>query len=329
MELNSKLYLLVLYIGFLAPFLLRGLTWAMLYVWTKNYPQVVGTCSGHHGQLISQNCVLTKIRAEPPPLKLEKYGIKGPVLNIIRNFLSSRSLRTSVRGCYSASRDVLSGVPQGSVLGPLLFVLFVNDLPDELKNATKLFADDLKLIVNASNKLKTNEDLCKLEKWESLWLIKFNPSKCKVMHLAYNNNPIHEYFLDGVLLEEVKNEKDLGLIVNEDLGWDDNIRSCIKDANRCIAWVSRNLLNRDSYILARVYKTIIRPKLEYCVQLWNPAACHGNWSVILELESIQRRFTRLTYDIGLLPYSKRLEKMNLTTLGERRIRGDLMRHLKL
>ena len=67
MESNSKLYLLVLYIGFLAPFLLRGLTWAMLYIWTKNYPQVVGTCSGHHGQLISQNCVLTKIRAEPPP----------------------------------------------------------------------------------------------------------------------------------------------------------------------------------------------------------------------------------------------------------------------
>ena len=67
MESNSKLYLLVLYIGFLAPFLLRGLTWAMLYVWTKNYPQVVGTCSGHHGQLISQNCVLTKIRAEHPP----------------------------------------------------------------------------------------------------------------------------------------------------------------------------------------------------------------------------------------------------------------------
>ena len=77
MESNSKLYLLVLYIGFLAPFLLRGLTWAMLYVWTKNYPQVVGTCSGHHGQLISQNCVLTKIRAEPPPLiDTDVYGLK-------------------------------------------------------------------------------------------------------------------------------------------------------------------------------------------------------------------------------------------------------------
>ena len=74
MEYNTKLYLLVLYIGFLAPFLLRGLTWAMLYVWTKNYPQVVGTCSGHHGQLISQNCVLTKIGAEPP------YGVREGAL---------------------------------------------------------------------------------------------------------------------------------------------------------------------------------------------------------------------------------------------------------
>ena len=66
---------------------------------------------------------------------------------------------------------------------------------------------------------------------------------------------------------------------------------CIKDANRCIAWVSRNLLNKDSYILARVYQTIIRPKLEYCLQLWNPVDCHGNWSVILKLESIQWRIT--------------------------------------
>ena len=77
MESNSKLYLLVLYIGFLAPFLLRGLTWAMLYVWTKNYPQVVGTCSGNHGQLISQNCVLTKIRAEPPPLNITRLVFTG------------------------------------------------------------------------------------------------------------------------------------------------------------------------------------------------------------------------------------------------------------
>ena len=87
--------------------------------------------------------------------------------------------------------------------------------------------------------------------------------------------------------------------------------------------------SRDHNIISKVYKTIIRPKLEYCVQLWNPAACHGNWSIILELESIQRRFTRLANNIGLLPYSKRLELMNLTTLGERRIRGDLIETYKI
>ena len=76
--------------------------------------------------------------------------------------MSGRTLRTSVRGCYSYSRDVLSGVPQGSVLGPLLYVLFINDLPDEIKNVTKLFADDLKLIVNASNRVQVNQEITKL-----------------------------------------------------------------------------------------------------------------------------------------------------------------------
>ena len=261
--------------------------------------------------------------------KLENYGITGSTLAIIKDFLSGRSLRTCVRGNYSSLRDVLSGVPQGSVLGPLLFVLFVNDLPDCVRNITKLFADDLKLIVDASNEVSVKKDLASLEEWESLWLLKFNPKKCKVLHLNYNNNPNYAYELDGTVLESIETEKDLGVTVSNELGWNKNIQSCIKDANRMIGWITRNILNRDLNILTRIYKTIIRPKLEYCVQLWNPAACHGNWSTILELESIQRRFTRLANDIGLLPYSERLVKMNLTTLGERRIRGDLIETFKI
>ena len=247
-------------------------------------------------------------------IKLENCGINGPLLDIVRDFLSGRTLRTSVRGCYSSTKNVISGVPQGSVLGPLLFVLFINDLPDGIKNISKLFADDLKLIAGARKGAEVREDISKLEHWESLWLLNFNPKKCKVMHLAFNNNPSHQYFLDGILLEDVESEKDLGLLVSENLSWDDNIRTCIKDANQCIGWIARNLLTRDHNIISKVYKTIIRPKLEYGVQLWNPAACHGNWSIILELEAIQRRFTRLANNVGLLPYSKRLELMNLTTL---------------
>ena len=122
--------------------------------------------------------------------------------------------------------------------------MFRNDLPGEIKNVTKLFADDLKSIVNASNRVQVNQDITKLENWESLWLLNFNPKKCKFMHLIYNNNLLNQYFLNGVLLEEVKTEKYLGLFVSENLGW-----------------ISRNLINRDYKILSRVYTTIIRPRL--------------------------------------------------------------------
>ena len=78
-----------------------------------------------------------------------------------------------------------------------------------------------------------------------------------------------------------------------------------------------------------IYKALIRPHLEYCVQLWNPVAAHGSWGIILELESIQRRITRLIYEVGTLPYSRRLDLLNLTTLAEQRIRGDLIKAFKV
>ena len=115
--------------------------------------------------------------------KLENYGITGPTLKIIENFLKDRTMRTVVRGNFSSLKKVLSGVPQGSVLGPLLFVLFINDLPGGLDNVSKLFADDLKLICNADRVNCIKSDLRHLEQWEQLWLLKFNASKCKVMHL--------------------------------------------------------------------------------------------------------------------------------------------------
>ena len=89
------------------------------------------------------------------------------------------------------------------------------------------------------------------------------------------------------------------------------------------------MLSRDPQILCKVFKSIVRHHLEYCVQAWNPAACHGNWTIIMEVESVQRRFTRLADDIGMLPYSERLDHMKLTTLAERRIRGDLIETFKI
>ena len=91
-----------------------------------------------------------------------------------------------------------------------------------------------------------------------------------------------------------------------------------------LCWIARNLISRETTLMLRVYKTLIRPHLEYCEQLWNPAAEHGNWSQILRIESVQRCFTRMIEGVGLLPYSERLQILQLTTLAERRSRGDLI-----
>ncbi len=205
---------------------------------------------------------------------------------------------------------MLSGVPQGSVLGPLLFVLFINDLPNGIKSSLKLFADDLKLIGNVSNS-NIADDIRQLENWEKIWLLRFNVSKCKVLHIDLNDNPYHEYFLNGTEIDVSEQEKDLGVITSTSLLWNEQIKTSIAKANKNICWIVRNVITREKNVMIAIYKALIRPHLEYCVQLWNPVAEHGNWGLILELEGVQRRFTRLIDEVGLLPYSERLDILNV------------------
>ena len=210
--------------------------------------------------------------------KLENFGITGNVLEVIKDFLTERTINVQVEGKLSGIRKVLSGVPQGSVLGPLLFILFVNDLPESVQNKVKLFADDLKLI--AADCKSVTEDLHELEIWESIWLLRFNPSKCKVMHIDFNDNPNLNYSLDGVNLET--SEQDLGVVTHMSLKWDEQIKASISKANQMICWIVRNLIIRDKTVMLAIYKSLIRPHLEYCVQLWNPSAAHGSWRIVLE-----------------------------------------------
>ena len=209
-----------------------------------------------------------------------------------------------------------------------MFLLFVNDLPELLQSKVKLFADDLKLIANSGNKAVVENDLKVLESWENDWLLRFNTDKCKVVHIDLNSNQRTDYTLNGNLLAKSVQEKDLGVLTSGTLLWNDQIDACIKKANGMICWIARNLISREKSLMLRVYKTIIRPHLEYCVQLWNPALEHGNWSQVLRLEGVQRRFTRMIDGVGLLPYSERLDVLELTTLAERRTRGDLIEVFK-
>ena len=260
--------------------------------------------------------------------KLKCLGIDGNLLDVIKDFLTGRTLRVSVEGKLSSIKDVLSGIPQGSVLGPLLFIIFINDLPDYVKSRVTIFADDLKLVGNASDRTIIDKDLENLELWEKRWLLKFNIDKCKVLHLKFNDNLNLEYKLNGIIMTESEQEKDLGVFTSGTLLWNDQISACINKANKMICWITRNLISREKVLMLRIYKALVRPHLQYCVQLWNPAPEHGNWSTILKIEGVQRRFTRMIDEVGLLPYSERLGVLKLTTLIERRTRGDLIEVFK-
>ena len=262
-------------------------------------------------------------------VKLENFGITGSTLEIIRDFLSDRKMRVGVGDSFSDFFDVISGVPQGSVLGPLLFLLFINDLPENIRSKVLLFADDLKLIGNALRKDLIDGDLRSLEEWEELWDLRFNTDKCKALHLRANDNPMNEYKLHGDILEVIESEKDLGVTVNNTFKWDEQIKNSLANANKNIAWVSRNVICKSKEVMTIIYKSLIRPHLEYAVQCWSPAPRFGNWAIILDIEKVQRKFTRLINDVGTLTYGERLKSLNLTTLAERRMRGDLIETFKI
>ena len=258
-------------------------------------------------------------------MKLKSFGINNKTLDTISDFLSGRTFRVKVGNASSDDFPVGSGIPQGSVLGPLLFLLYINDLPNSILNSVSLFADDLKMYGKSCMKNTLQTDLDHLSKWQNIWLLKFNTkdNKCKVMH-AGTNNPKHKYFLDGMELPEIKSEKDLGVLVSDSLSWQPHIDAIVKKANSCVAWVLRSVISRSPKVMLQISKSMIRPHWEYCVQLWSPLPAHGNWATILAIENVQRTFTRAIDGLGLLTYKNRLKKLGLTTLLERRARGDLI-----
>ena len=261
-------------------------------------------------------------------IKLEAIGINTNMLNIIRNFLGNRSMRVVVGDATSKETPVLSGVPQGSVIGPLLFLLYINDLPEKIKNVVKIFADDVKMVVNPTNMPDIESDLEELCLWESKWLLKFNLDKCFVLHVG-KTNPRNTYNFHGDDLTNTVKEKDLGVLFNEKFNFTDAISAFVSKAKSVLFWVIRNIISREPDVMLKTYKSIVRPHLEYCCQAWSPNARHGNWKTIMEIESVQRTFTRFINGMDLSPYHERLKKLGLTTLLERRMRGDLIETFKI
>ena len=259
--------------------------------------------------------------------KLEKHGIAGKVLKWIEAWLTSRKQRVVLKGESSAWEEVLSGVPQGSVLGPLLFIIFINDIDTGILSTLSKFADDCKITKKVSTDEEANEvqtDLNTLDKWSNTWQMIFHPDKCKVMHLGHNNKK-KNYYINGTEIKKVQEEKDLGILISEDLKPKKHVAKMVKKANRLLGMIRRTITCKNKTNIMNLYKTLIRPILDYGAAVWSP----HQQTDIQKIEKVQRRATKMIKEIRNLSYKERLRKCNLMTLESRRRRYDLIETFKI
>lgn len=257
--------------------------------------------------------------------KIEHYGIRGPLLHWIRNYLSNRTFQVRISGTLSGARRVMSGVPQGSVLGPLLFILYVSDIDRGMLCRTSMYADDTKIFCDPS--IQHGDlvaDLARLEEWTGDWLLGLNVGKCMVLHIGYNN-PLLDYHIGDRELTKVTEQVDLGVCVSHDLKWEHHINAAVKRANVTIYLIRRCFREMSPELFLRAYKAYVRPILEHAVVVWCP---YFKKDIDL-LERVQRRATKIPPTLKNLPYEDRLKALKLTTLHERRDRGCLIETYKI
>ena len=276
-------------------------------------------------------------------LQLSKYGISGCMLNWIKDYLHNRTQKVRVNGCFSKTSPVKSGVPQGSVLGPALFLIFVADVADIIQNFISLYADDSKLFSyildthdNQHTQLSIQQDINTLCHWSDKMQMSFNVDKCHRLHMGPNNTKFH-YSLPKISnlkqtnsstsytytfhpLKQVTSEKDLGVTVDDKLNFKLHISQKIAKANSMIYLIKHYFKYLDADMLKLLYKSLIRPHLEYCSPVWSPVTK----TEIRRIEGVQRRATKLVPELSNLPYSERLQFLQLPTLEYRRTRQDLI-----
>lgn len=258
-------------------------------------------------------------------LKLEHLGVRGRLLGWLGDYLTNRTFQVRIDGCFSGERQVASGVPQGSVLGPLLFLIYISDLPLNMLCHTTLFADDTKIYCDPSvHHGQLTEDLATLEEWTTKWLIKLNANKCTVLHIGYSN-PHLAYYINNHQLNHVEDQTDLGVTVASDLKWEPHIARIVKRANSMTYLVRRAFADMTEEMCLKIYKAYVRPLLEHAVVVWSP---YFQKDIEL-LERVQRRFTKLPRTLKCKPYPERLKALGLKTLYDRRRRGDLIETYKI
>ena len=264
-------------------------------------------------------------------IKLKSLGFEKSLLYWIEAFLSDRLQRVVVNNTSSDWSNVLSGVPQGSVIGPTLFLCYINDLPTCVKSNIKLFVDDVKLFTEISSKEDCEifqNDLDALCEWSKKWKLSFHPQKCNILRLG-KNNPNFKYALKDLKgirfeLSQTSIVKDLGVLIDDKLSFSPHIEMIVSAASKLIGLTRRTILSLNNKNFLLLYKTLIRPKLEYNNAVW----WTNTKTDLMKLEGVQRRATKMLPGLKNLSYSERLKILDLPTIAYRRLRGDCIQVYK-
>ena len=228
--------------------------------------------------------------------KLQWYGADPLTHAWIADFLSNRTQAVVLEGETSTSVPVTSGVPQGTVLGPILFLVYINDLPDCISNSTvRLFADDCILyrqIDSTADCLKLQDDLNALQHWEDMWLMTFNAKKCNTMRVTSSPKPISfDYSIHNTVLENVPHTKYLGVTIQSNLKWDVHCKQVAAKATNTLNVLKRNLKSTKE-VRERAYKSLVRPQVEYAASVWSPWLARDK----ARIERVQHRAARYVYN---------------------------------
>ena len=269
-----------------------------------------------------------KVDHEGLLLKLEHLGIRGPLLEWTRSFLINRTQKVVVDGMESTPSNVLSGVPQGTVLGPLFFLVYINDISKGLSKDTKirLFADDSLLyrtIKNPSDTAILQKDLDTLQLWEKKWKMEFHPGKCQLLRITKKIKPIiATYNIHETPLSETDSAKYLGVVIDPKLSWRNQYTNTIKKSNNTLAFLKRNLSNAPTFVKEKCYTTLVRTQAEYACVVWDP--CYKNHTE--DIEKIQKRGARFVtnnYKMETGNTQINIEKLGWQSLEERRLQIKL------
>ena len=340
-------------LGFAAPFILPAKTLLQDlcrqdYGWDEDVFNLVSVCQ--HGFLAERSCVtqlvevldqigakldrggqidiiyldmskaFDKVNHAKLLRKLRQYGFGGNLLSWLESYLHNRSQRVTTLGATSSPLPVSSGVPQGSILGPMLFLLYVNSLPDAVRSSQiAAFADDTKVFKEITSKRdaeQLQEDLSDLITWSDSAGLNFNYSKCKAQRITRKLNPvIFDYHMVGSQLEVVSAEKDLGVYITDNLTWNKQVNEQCAKASRLLGYVRRNTrLVKSTTVRRSAYLTLVRSHLGYATQVWTPQSK----DLIRKLERVQRRATKYILDLPFIcdqTYRDRITKLKLLPIS--------------